>query len=130
MNFYFLRSNSTVWNVSFLPGSTGVSPYISVPYFSPENITLLSDHVVIDPTPVTAQWFCNVANMWPVPDATTQGLIDGYNGDICLWLATSVFPGVPAYQDNTRSSLIMESPNLLNREILNMNVAALARGEH
>lgn len=130
VSFYILHSNSTAWNVSFYPGSPGgVSPYIYVPYLYGANITLLSDHIVKDPNPVTAQTFCNASTMWPILDANSTNEINGYNGQQCLWLVASVFPGAEALEDTTRSSQILETPNLLNREIFNMRVAELAKGE-
>ncbi|KAG0601188.1 hypothetical protein M758_11G090900 [Ceratodon purpureus] len=45
---------------------------------------------------------------------------------MCLWLASALFPG-DQYQDSRRSTQILETPFLLNRESFNMRIAERAR---
>ena len=131
VRFYILHSNSTAWHVSFInPETPGVvSPDITVPWLYGDNTTLLSDHIVKDPNPITAERFCSVSDMWPSPNASIASEITNIY-ELCVWMASSVFPTNRAkYKDITRSATILETPSLLNREIFNMRVAGLAKGE-
>jgi hypothetical protein len=137
LSFYVVYENSPEWITtwSVVQNSLGVvtDAVISIPdVFTDADFTSspLEGHVVKDTNNLTSEMFCDVAYLWPVIDNATENdfHIKNYKS-ICLWMAAALLPGAEEYQDLTTSGQSLESPFLLNRELLNMNVADRARGE-
>ncbi|KAG0605676.1 hypothetical protein M758_9G079100 [Ceratodon purpureus] len=68
-----------------------------------------------------------MSTLWPSWDNVTANDIAVSKTHICLWLASALFPGMDQLQDSSRSTQILETPFLLNREIFNMRIAERAR---
>ncbi|CAM6113621.1 unnamed protein product [Calypogeia fissa] len=142
VKFYALTQNSTNWNLTWSSQCNNsltrftIGACVKVPPRNDDTVNLLQNHIVVDRIPLDANpgstEICDSSTLWNASDDVallnlTQNIVE------CYWLASMLFDanGTSVYSEtkstDTKSTDILETPMLLDRETFFTNVAESAR---